>query len=174
MAEQTHDVWINSPIGGLRIHSECTEPELWQIHGIDFLYQSSSVDDVAKSSCIYSEFEMSIRQQLEAYFIDSSAEFELPLSLKGTPFQQRVWKYLQSIPVGEVRTYGWLAKQLHSSAQAVGNACRSNPVPIVVPCHRVVGAKGAGGFAGKMSGEPMQVKHWLLLHEGVQADFLAK
>jgi methylated-DNA-[protein]-cysteine S-methyltransferase len=172
MIEQIHDMWINSPIGGLQIHAECTESEQWQLHGIDFLYKSSSAEGgVAKSP--YSEFEMTIRQQLEAYFINSDSEFELPLSLKGTPFQQRVWKLLQSIPVGEVRTYGWLAKQLHSSAQAVGNACRSNPVPIVVPCHRVVAAKGAGGLAGKVSGEPMQVKHWLLQHEGVQADFLA-
>jgi methylated-DNA-[protein]-cysteine S-methyltransferase len=74
-----------------------------------------------------------------AYFADGQFRFSLPLFLKGTPFQQRVWQALEEIPPGETRTYGEMAKALKTSAQAVGNACRANPCAIVVPCHRVVG-----------------------------------
>ena len=150
MTELTHDIWINSPIGGLRIHSRCTNSEQWQLGEIDFLYHfSSSEQKMKQGKNSFTEFEMNICQQLERYFSDPATEFKLPLSLEGTPFQKRVWQQLRAIPAGEIRTYGWLAKKLNSSAQAVGNACRSNPVPIIVPCHRVVSAKGAGGFAGK-------------------------
>jgi methylated-DNA-[protein]-cysteine S-methyltransferase len=71
-----------------------------------------------------------------------------------------------AIPPGEVRTYGALARKLRSSARAVGNACRANPVPMVVPCHRVVGATGLGGYMGAFTGDPLAIKEWLLRHEG--------
>ena len=92
----------------------------------------------------------------------------VPLAVEGTPFQQRVWKSLQAIPAGRVMTYGELATQLQSGARAVGNACRHNPTPLVVPCHRVVPLKGIGGFAGHMSGRLVAVKKQLLAREGVE------
>ena len=72
---------------------------------------------------------------------------------------------MRDIPRGEVRTYGELAKQLNSSARAVGNACRRNPIPIIIPCHRVVAKKGIGGFAGHTEGATIELKQWLLAFE---------
>jgi len=89
----------------------------------------------------------------------------------GTEFQRKVWQSLQDIPVGEVRTYGSLAKELNSSARAVGNACRQNLFPVIVPCHRVVSASGIGGYAGdtlaRQHGQInfLHIKQWLLAHE---------
>ncbi len=104
-------------------------------------------------------------RQLRSYFANPRYSFRLPLTLSGTPFQQRVWRELRRIPVGRTLSYGVLAKKLDTSARAVGNACRANPVPIVIPCHRVVAANGAGGFMGKRSGSALRLKHRLLEHE---------
>ena len=93
-------------------------------------------------------------------------KFDVELQLKGTLFQKKVWQALQKIPAGQVVTYGELAKQLNTSARAVGNACRANPIPLLVPCHRVVSKTGLGGFAGSQSGAPMKIKRCLLEHEG--------
>lgn len=108
-----------------------------------------------------------IKTQIECYFKTPDRKFDLPVSLDGTDFQIRVWRALQTIPVGKTMTYGQLAKKLKSSARAVGNACRNNPVPLVVPCHRVVAQKGIGGFGGKTEGINISRKRWLLDHEGV-------
>lgn len=108
--------------------------------------------------------------QLAAYLADGSASFDLALDLGGTPFQQRVWAAIRDIPAGSTRTYGDLAAALGTAARAVGQACRANPCPIAVPCHRVVGARGLGGFAGDTSGRRLEVKRRLLRHEGVSID----
>jgi methylated-DNA-[protein]-cysteine S-methyltransferase len=109
-----------------------------------------------------------IKMQLEAYFEDPQIDFDIPLSMSGTSFQQRVWSALREIPPGQTRSYGDLAKTINSSPRAVGNACRRNPIPIIVPCHRVVSASGIGGFAGATEGEHIRIKRWLLAHEGVE------
>lgn len=104
-------------------------------------------------------------KQIERYF-KRAQSFSVPLAMNtGTPFQQRVWQALCAIPLGQTRTYGELAKQLKTSARAIGMACRSNPIALIVPCHRVVGAKDAGGFCGHQQGKPIVVKEWLLAHE---------
>ncbi len=106
-------------------------------------------------------------RQLEAYLADPAFEFDLPLETPGSDFRQRVWQAIKAIPQGEVRTYGELARVLSSGPRAIGQACGDNPVPIVVPCHRVVAASGAlGGFAHNRSGMMLDVKRWLLDHEG--------
>jgi len=105
--------------------------------------------------------------QLAAYFCDADTPLTVPLMLAGTRFQQRVWAALQLIPLGTVLTYGELAQQLGTAARAVGTACRANPVPILIPCHRVVGRQGLGGYAGAVTGDPLAIKRWLLHHEGV-------
>lgn len=105
-------------------------------------------------------------QQLREYF-DHGKAFNLPLRAEGTRFQQRVWQALQKIPSGKTLTYGELAKILNSSPRAVGQACRNNPIPIIIPCHRVVSASGLGGYAGDTGGKLMAIKKWLLRHEGV-------
>jgi len=105
-------------------------------------------------------------RQLQAYFTDPGFRFTVPVDLKGSDFQLRVWQALREIPPGRVRTYGDLARQLGSSARAVGGACRANPCPILIPCHRVVSANGRGGYAGATEGRLPAIKEWLLKHEG--------
>jgi len=106
-----------------------------------------------------------IRDELEAYFADPEHPIDCPVATAGSAFQRRVWDRIAAIPSGVTATYGAIAAELGSSARAVGNACRANPVPLCVPCHRVVAAKGLGGFAGDRSGRLVQIKHWLLTHE---------
>jgi methylated-DNA-[protein]-cysteine S-methyltransferase len=105
-------------------------------------------------------------RQLRAYLNDPAAAFGLPLRPSGTTFQRRVWGEIESIPPGQVRTYGDVAKRLHNAPRAVGQACGANPFPLVVPCHRVVASGGGlGGFAGHSGGFLVDVKRWLLQHE---------
>lgn len=106
-----------------------------------------------------------VKQQIEDYFAAKITTFDLPLDLFGTDYQQQVWQYLQGIGYGCYQTYGQIAKVLDSGARAVGNACRHNPVPIIVPCHRVVRADAIGGYCGTISGRARQQKDWLLRHE---------
>jgi methylated-DNA-[protein]-cysteine S-methyltransferase len=106
-------------------------------------------------------------RQIERYLADGEFRFDLPLAPTGTAFRRRVWNALSAIPAGESRTYGELARQLHTAPRAIGGACGANPIPLVVPCHRVVGAHGSlGGFMGVTDGDPIAIKRWLLAHEG--------
>ena len=89
--------------------------------------------------------------QMEAYFAGKRQHFDLPLAPEGTGFEQQVWKLLRAIPYGQTCTYGDLACRLNNprAARAVGGACHRNPLPIFIPCHRVVGAAGKlTGYAG--------------------------
>ncbi len=85
--------------------------------------------------------------QLEAYFAGRLSEFDLPLAPRGTPFQQQVYTEMRAIPMGQTITYGDIADKLEVAPQPVGQACGSNPIPIIIPCHRVVGLDGLGGFS---------------------------
>lgn len=105
--------------------------------------------------------------QLRRYFSDPTAPFSFPWRVQGTPFQQRVWQKLTNIPPGKTLTYGELARALNSAPRAVGQACRKNPLPIIIPCHRVVAQQGLGGYAGQTQGDLLFRKQWLLRHEGV-------
>ena len=105
--------------------------------------------------------------QIERYLADPQYRFTLPLAHPGSAFQQRVRAALLQIPVGESRTYGEVARALRSSPRAVGRACGANPLALIVPCHRVVGSRGAlGGFMQSAAGDPLAIKRWLLAHEG--------
>jgi methylated-DNA-[protein]-cysteine S-methyltransferase len=106
------------------------------------------------------------RVLLARYFSDATTSIPLLQPAHGTLFQRRVWQLLQQIPAGETRRYGQLAAQLGSSAQAVAGACRANPLSILIPCHRVVAASGLGGYMGKIEGEALEIKRWLLHYEG--------
>ena len=114
------------------------------------------------------KLEKSIRQQLKKYFSSAISFNAISLLLNGTPFQKSVWRELSKIPLGETRTYGEIANKLSSSPRAVGNACRRNPIAIIIPCHRVISAQGLGGYAGATEGRQLDIKRWLLNHEGVQ------
>lgn len=88
-------------------------------------------------------------EQLNRYFDGEIDRFDLPLDPPGTAFQKKVWAEMLKIPAGETRSYGEIAKILGSAAQPVGSACGANPIPILIPCHRVVGAGGRlGGYSG--------------------------
>ncbi len=100
-----------------------------------------------------------------AYFDDPRCGIELPLLHWGTAFQRRTWHAIAAIPPGATRTYGELAQALGSAPRAIGGACRANPHPLVVPCHRVVARHGLGGFAGDRTGQLLEIKRRLLAHE---------
>lgn len=103
-------------------------------------------------------------EQLQAYFAKELSAFDLPLSVSGSKFQQDVCTEMLKIPLGETRTYGDIAKALSCAAQPVGNACGGNPIPVIIPCHRVMGAGGRlTGFSG-LGGVDTKVA--LLIHEG--------
>jgi methylated-DNA-[protein]-cysteine S-methyltransferase len=105
------------------------------------------------------------KRQLERYFARRLKTFDLELAARGTEFQRRVWRMMSEIPYGETATYGGMAMALGSGPRAVGMACGRNPLPIVVPCHRVLGSGGSeGGYSG---GQGLKTKHKLLALEGV-------
>ncbi|MES2262528.1 MAG: methylated-DNA--[protein]-cysteine S-methyltransferase [Pseudomonadota bacterium] len=106
--------------------------------------------------------------QVLRYCADADFRFALPLAAVGTAYQRRVWDAICAIPRGELRTYGELAKFLASAPRAIGQACGNNWFPLAIPCHRVTGASGLGGFAhhDDPTGFHLNVKRWLLAHEG--------
>lgn len=100
------------------------------------------------------------------YFRHIEAADRRTFQPEGTDFQQRVWQRLCDIPKGRVMRYGELAGELDSSPRAVAGACRANPIPILIPCHRVIAASGLGGYMGETAGPALAIKQWLLHHEG--------
>ena len=89
-------------------------------------------------------------RQVAAYFTGTLTEFDLPLAPAGSDFRKRVWRAMAEIPYGETWTYGELARRAGTVPRAVGGACGANPIPVILPCHRVVAANGgAGGYSGK-------------------------
>lgn len=103
------------------------------------------------------------RRQLVEYDAGKREMFDLPLRIDGSDFQRAVCAQMSAIPFGETVTYGDIGKALGAPAQAVGSACGGNPIPVIVPCHRVMGAKGLTGFSGKGG---VETKVALLRHEG--------
>lgn len=120
--------------------------------------------ELPKKSSKHSGVLAAAQTQLDAYFASSGKpfKFDLPIEIDGTAFQVRFWQTLVSVPYGKTSTYGELAKQLNSSARAIGGACRRNPIPIIVPCHRVVAQNHIGGFNGAVSGSYLKIKEFLL------------
>lgn len=112
-------------------------------------------------------FLTTVIRQLETYLRNPAWQFTVPLINRGSGYRRRIWEELTRIKAGQVQTYGAIACQSSSGARAVGAACRANPLPIIIPCHRVVAANGLGGFAGETTGTRMDIKRWLLAHEGV-------
>ena len=105
-------------------------------------------------------------RQLDAYFAGELTEFDLPVRPAGSPFELRVWGAMQEIPYGDTRSYGDLAAATGSAPRAVGRACGRNPIPIVIPCHRVLGKGWMGGYSGSGG---LKTKQALLTLEGALA-----
>jgi methylated-DNA-[protein]-cysteine S-methyltransferase len=110
--------------------------------------------------------------QISEYFAGSRTAFDLPLAPPHSPFQGRLRAAMLAIPYGETRSYGELAAQLGNVPRAVGQACGDNPIPIIVPCHRVLAAGGRIG--GYSAGDGRQTKRWLLGHEARPTLFTAR
>jgi len=104
-------------------------------------------------------------KQLNAYFDGKLTDFDLPLAPFGTAFQKRVWQQMCKIPYGKTRTYGKVAGKLKSGARPVGTACGRNPIPIIIPCHRILGTATLGGYSGAGG---LETKVALLRLEGVE------
>ncbi len=145
---------IDAPFGQLRLIADHET-----LTGIVFLLESEVVRKPV--SPLLRETEA----QLRAYFKNPRYRFGLPMQLGGTSFQRRVWQAMCHIPVGSTSTYGALAKSIGSAPRAVGQACGANPLPIIVPCHRVLSASGRGGFMHSRADGPISIKNWLLAHE---------
>ena len=108
------------------------------------------------------------KAQLDEYFAGRRTVFDLPLQPHGTPFQKSLWQHLLDIPYGQVLTYGALAARMGTAPRPVGGACGRNPIPIIIPCHRVVGA--GGRLTGYSGGEGVDTKRALLRLEGIAID----
>jgi len=154
MTKDSFDYILPSPIGhlGLNISSK----------GIKRLFYIKIKQD---SRIPTTGFAAIVHLQIMEYFELKRTEFDLPIDIQGTVYQNRVWKEVAKISYGQSLTYGDIAKALNSGARAVGNACRHNPIPIIIPCHRVVKKDAIGGYCGSIAGREIQQKDWLLRHE---------
>jgi methylated-DNA-[protein]-cysteine S-methyltransferase len=113
-------------------------------------------------------------RQIERYLDDPAFRFDLPFEFDGTEFQRRVWREIHRIPSGGMATYLDIARKLGTAPRPVGGACGANRIPIIIPCHRVVGRGGLGGFMHATRGAPLEIKKWLLRHEGVNDEWRAE
>ena len=145
---------VKTPAGMLKLYAQGQT-----MSGCEWVV-SDSIEKQPESACL-----KAIVRQLQHYCSDPGYVFSFPKRRQGTAFSNRVWQEMSKIPAGQTRTYGELAKILNSSARAVGNACRNNPYPLFVPCHRVVSASGIGGYDGQTAGEKLAIKQQLLAHE---------
>jgi methylated-DNA-[protein]-cysteine S-methyltransferase len=111
------------------------------------------------------ELPTALEQQFKQYW--HTGKFTMPTALlqQGTEFQQKIWHALYQIPLGQTKTYGELANELDTGSRALANACRKNPFPLIIPCHRVQAKTGIGGYAGASSGKLIKIKAALLKHE---------
>ncbi len=148
-------IYVESPVGPLALEADGDT-----LTGVRWTSAAERSKD-EKATPVLRE----ARRQLDQYFKGKLRRFDLPLAGRGTPFQQSVWKMMRAIPFGETATYGGMAMALGSGPRAVGMACGRNPLPIVVPCHRVLASGGKeGGFSG---GQGLPTKRKLLALEGV-------
>lgn len=129
---------------------------------VDYFQHRKNKEPITKAA-------LDIQNKITRYLDPQSKtkKLDIDVLLDVTPFQKKVLKQLQLIPYGETRTYGEIAKILKTSPRAIGNACRNNPVPIIIPCHRVLAANGIGGYDGATEGANLAIKIQLLQLEGV-------
>lgn len=147
--------YVDSPVGRLAIEAD---------HDAVTSVRWTSTDERARDTSTTPVLKEAIHQ-LDRYFAGRLKRFDLPLAARGTDFQKSVWNMMREIPFGGTATYGGMAMALGSGPRAVGMACGRNPIPIIVPCHRVLGSGGKeGGFSG---GQGLPTKRRLLALEGV-------
>jgi len=111
-------------------------------------------------------FSREVCRQLAGYLRNPDFPLDLPIEARGTGYQQRVWQAVRAIPRGRTLSYLEVARRIDSAPRPVGTACGANRIPLLIPCHRVVGSGGLGGFMHSRAGKPLEIKRWLLRHEG--------
>jgi len=146
-------IQIQTPAGNLVVHSR---------QGV--IFDVDWTNDDARTQLV----EHYLQRQMAEYCLNTSVPIHIKLLKQGSDYRNRVWNELCQIPLGETMTYSALAKKIGSSARAVGNACRDNPYPFFIPCHRVVSVSGMGGYCGQTQGELMNIKIKLLEFEAAQ------
>ncbi|MFI4967288.1 MAG: methylated-DNA--[protein]-cysteine S-methyltransferase [Gammaproteobacteria bacterium] len=154
---------MDSPIGGLLLVGDADA-----LHGVYFQDGKRGAHKPDKSWEPSEKPFKEVQRQLKAYFAGKLEDFDLPLSPQGTEFQLKVWKTLRTIPYGKTWSYGELARRIKrpAASRAVGAANGQNPIPVIVPCHRVIGANGSlTGFGGGLP-----IKQKLLALEGALPD----
>jgi len=144
---------VTAPFGGIEIESD----GVW-ITALRFVKQPRIVEPADALA-------VRAASQVRSYLANPRTVFDLPLKIGGTEFQRQVWDAIAAIRCGTTRSYGEIASELDAPARAVGQACGDNRLPVVIPCHRVIGASGIGGFAHSRNGFELSVKRWLLEHE---------
>ena len=161
-AAPLYNTIIHVPFGavGVRLNHARTQVQ-------ELVYLSSHTQELVPD-CDLAE---RVCRQIESYIANPSFHFNLPLMDRGTAFQKKVWQVISGLEAGQVLTYKQVGQIIQCGApRAVGGACGANPYPLIVPCHRVVGANGIGGFAHNDDGFFIEVKRWLLAHEGIAYD----
>jgi methylated-DNA-[protein]-cysteine S-methyltransferase len=156
------DTWVafKTPIGIVRVYAQNEKVTFIDIAAKDAMVGSAGKADVLKTA----------EKELTQYFSGKLTKFTVPVDLSsGTEFQRSVWKQISRIPFGKLKTYKDIADAIGKpkAARAVGGAVGSNPVPLVVGCHRVLGASGK--ITGYSGGDGLPTKRWLLAHEGLTA-----
>lgn len=150
------DAVVAGPFGGIGVRID--GDELRELVYLPPEYEAKAArDPLAKEAAA----------QVRAYLKKPDFEFSLPLPEVGTAHQRKVWDAINAIPLGQVLTYGQVARSIGSAPRAVGQACGANWYPLVIPCHRVTATGGIGGFARHDGGFHQNVKRWLLQHERV-------
>lgn len=157
----TYSLTLPSPLGSLTVTA--TAAAIVKLDWGGRGAKPAPLDTPAEAQALLAD----AARQLEAYFSDGKFRFDLPLEPAGTDFQQAVWNFMLAIPAGRTRSYGEAATAIGSGvvdSRAVGSACGANPIPVIIPCHRILAAGGdAGGYSGKGG---LDTKRWLLRHEG--------
>ena len=153
---------IHVPFGAIGVRLNHTRTQVQELVYLPSHTQELTPDcDLAGRVC----------RQIESYIANPSFHFNLPLMDRGTAFQKKVWQVISGLEAGQVLTYKQVGQIIQCGApRAVGGACGANPYPLIVPCHRVVRANGIGGFAHNDDGFFIEVKRWLLAHEGIAYD----
>jgi methylated-DNA-[protein]-cysteine S-methyltransferase len=152
--EKHFEAIIPTPFGAIGIRAQD-----------DFLTGIELLADALPEKQCEQPFVQQVAIQIRAYLRDPAAPLNIPYAVKGTHFQKRVWQAIAAIPSGQTQSYGELAQKVGSGPRAVANVCGANQIPLFIPCHRVVGKSGIGGFMqGNENG--LSVKCWLLAHEG--------
>jgi len=154
---------MDSPVGRITIAAEdgAITRLYWELPGHEGVRGGSAYPDCLTGNC--DSLLKRAAEQVKDYFDGTRTDFDLPLCPAGSEFQKAVWDRMLAIPLGDTNTYGDIARKLGTPAQPVGQACGANPIPIIIPCHRVVASDGTlGGFSGDGG---VETKVQLLKHE---------